>query len=353
MLESSDYSIYDDLLEGVQILDSELRYVYINPSAAIHGKKSVKDLIGKKFDEAYPGAKDSETYRILKQSLNEQEERILENEFEYEDGSIGWFELRIRPHAEGILIFSSDRTQLKLKENNIQSNQKLGALERLAAGIAHDFNNKLSIFELAFNSIMKNHDVDESIIHALKSNIESSRQLIQTLSCYASPDISEKRGVDISAFLNGLKSQYDILLGEDIELIVKTSCKKCQVQLSKVHLDQIFLNLLVNAKHAMKDQGIITVDCVREVVGPTQGLHPTGLEQGNYAHVIVSDNGHGMSPEVIEKAFNKAYTTKSETEGSGIGLYTTNMIIAQNGGKIEISSKEGEGSTFEMWLKAK
>lgn len=353
MLDNSDLSIYDDLLEGVQILDRDLRYIYINPSAAIHGKKSVKDLIGKKMVEAYPGIEETEIFVILKECLNEESEKFLENEFTYEDGSKGWFELRIRPHPKGILIFSSDRTPIKLQEKSDLSTEKLGALERLAAGIAHDFNNKLSIFELAFNSIMKNHEVDESIVNALKSNIDSSRQLIQTLSCYASPDISKERGVNITAFLKGLNSHYDILLGENIELIVGGKCEDCQVLLSKVHLDQIFLNLLVNAKYAMKDKGVIKIECIKEVVGPTMGMHPSGLEAGTYSHITVTDNGSGMSQEVINNAFRESYTTKPEDEGSGLGLYTTHMIVAQNGGKISISSKEGVGTTFEMWLKAK
>lgn len=348
-----DFSdVYDTLFEGVQILDNQLRYVYINPVAAKHGRTTPTDLVGKKMIEAYPGIEETPVYEKIQSCLEKKIEMSLDNEFTHNDGSIGWFQLFIRPHERGVLILSIDVTEQKSSEERHYHKNKLNALERLAAGVAHDFNNKLSIFELCFNTIEKEHTLHENIKKSLEANIQSSKELIQTLSCFASPKDRSLRGVDINSFLSKLNSQYDPFLGEEIKLKVLHENEKCIVDLTPVQIDQILLNLIVNAKQAMEGKGKITISSKIETITELKGMHPTLLKPGKYAHLKVMDNGSGIDPETITKIFEYYFTTKPEGIGTGLGLSTINTLIEKNGGKIQVQSQVGQGTEFDIWLKA-
>lgn len=348
-------AVYDSLLEGVQILDKELRYLYVNHSAATHGKSTPEELIGRKMVEAYPGIEETDIFQKILWVIENQLPKSLDNKFTHNDGSIGWFNLNILPHDQGgVLIFSIDITEKKvLLEENFRKT-KMEALQNLAAGVAHDFNNKLSIFELSFNSIKRNHEVDETILKGIEDNIESSKELVNTLLGFSDPSINEDSEVDVHAFVRELPHRYQEFLGDKITLSAQAGENCSNAPITSVQLDQILLNLIVNAKHAMKDgtDGKIEIISKNEEIVGLKGEHPSLLVPGNYIHLSITDNGCGIPKDVQEHIFDYYYTTKPEGVGTGLGLATIRTIVANSGGKILLSSEVGKGTTFDIWLKA-
>lgn len=348
--------VYDSLLEGVQILDDELRYLYINRVAAQHGKSTPEALVGKHLIEVYPAIEGDELHRRLLEVIKTANPQSMENKFIHNDGSIGWFNLNILPYEEGgVVIFSIDITEKKVFVEEHFKKLKVEALQKLAAGVAHDFNNKLSVFELSFKAIQRKHNIDESLLKGISDNIESSKQLVKTLLGFSHPEEeSEDKEVEVHSYVGELPKLYKDFLGEDIDLSVTVDRKKASVALTSVQLDQILLNLLVNSKHALKGQrdGKILDFSKNAKIKDMKGEHPTLLPPGDYIHLTITDNGCGMSGEVQKHAFDYYYSTKPESEGTGLGLATVKSIIDKSGGKIQIMSEPDKGTTFDIWLKA-
>lgn len=147
----------DQMSEGIQIIDKEWRYLYLNTAAAKQGKAEESQLLGKTMMECYLGIERSPFWRDLEYVMETGNQRRIENEFEFEDGSKGWFELFIESHSHGILIRSLDISERKKLEEQLRHSQRTETINHLAAGIAHDFNNKLGIImaytEMARESI--------------------------------------------------------------------------------------------------------------------------------------------------------------------------------------------------------
>ncbi|MCR9203410.1 MAG: ATP-binding protein [Halobacteriovoraceae bacterium] len=346
--------MFDNLLEGVQVLDRELRYTYINKVAAAHGKSTPEELIGKKMVEAYPGIDQSEVFKKILHSLKENLHQTLENKFIHNDGSIGWYDLHIMPHPEGVLIFSLDITEKKAYFEDHYHKVKLDALQKFSAGVAHDFNNKLLIFELSFNAIKRDYNLEETVVKSLKNNIQSSKELIKTLLGYVDPTKKEVPEVEVTSFIQELPMRYKHYLGDNVSLEVSVKKETNIIPLTPVQLDQVLLNLIVNSKQAFDPSrnGIIKVLAQREEIQNLSGKHPTLLPPGEYIHITVEDNGQGMKEAVIEKAFDYYFTTKPTGMGTGLGLATIKTIVNKSGGKIFLESEVGKGTKFDIWLKS-
>lgn len=343
--------IFDTMLEGVQVLDKNYAYVYINKAAATHGRSTPDELIGNKITEMYPKIEQTPLFDLIKNCLEYRASSSLENKFTQNDGSIGWYKLIIEPQFDGVLIFSIDITKEKAHSLQQAKIEKLEAIELITLGFAHDLNNKLTIFELAFELISKDHKIKDSIKETIRLNLKSSKELIQVLQCEVSEN--NEGSTDIDQFLVDLSAQYKEFLGKDINFKVESLSSPLEVIFSQAQLDQIFLNLLVNAKHAIDGKGSISVTSRIIDISDLKGMHPLGLSEGKYCQVHVKDNGCGMSPVVANKIFDFYFTTKSETENSGLGLSTVNRILSKRNSCITVDTEEGKGSTFTLWLKAK
>ncbi|MGW8368930.1 MAG: PAS domain-containing protein, partial [Gammaproteobacteria bacterium] len=178
----------DSLLEGVQILSRDWRYVYVNRAVAAHGRKSPEDLLGKTLFECYAGIESTRAFAELERCMQERRPSRIENEFEYEDGDRRWFELRIHPCREGLIVLSLDISERKQLEASLRQSQHLKALGQFAAGIAHDLKNFLTPISLQVSILQSLVDQDAEVRQTLAyidSILKRGDETIQVLQDFA------------------------------------------------------------------------------------------------------------------------------------------------------------------------
>ena len=266
-------------------------------------------------------------------------------------------ELGGMPHAILVGVDITARKQAErekaLLETQLYQAQKMETIGRLAGGMAHDFNNLLTAIIGNTNLVMMTLPEEEDTYDHLQEIIKaasSATDLIQQLLAFARKQIIQPRAMDLSQLVTAIRSLVARLIGEDIRLEIVTDPAPCVVRADPSQLEQVIVNLAVNARDAMPEGGQLTL-ATRRV-----DLDDAYLEQHLYTrpgpHVMleVSDTGTGMSPAVQAQVFEPFFTTKSKDKGTGLGLATVYGAVKQNGGSIEVYSEEGHGTTFKIYF---
>jgi PAS domain S-box-containing protein len=242
--------------------------------------------------------------------------------------------------------------QKRLEEQLLQS-QKMEAVGRLAGGIAHDFNNHLTAItgyselildELERNSLLR-EDVEE-----IRKAAERSMALTRQLLAFSRRQILEPRLLDLNQIVANMENMLQRLIGEHIRLQLELSPFPAQIRADLGQIEQVIMNLIVNARDALPDGGKITIQTASVSAGKIQGPHRLLVPVGNYATLSVIDDGVGMDKDTQSHLFEPFFTTKAEGKGTGLGLATAYGIIRQSGGYIFADSELGRGSTFAIYL---
>jgi PAS domain S-box-containing protein len=235
-------------------------------------------------------------------------------------------------------------------EEQLQHSQRLEAVGQLAGGVAHDFNNLLTVIMGCSEMLLLGLDEDDSrreeaeeIARAAARAASLTRQLL----AFSRKQVLEPKLIDLNSIVLDLETMLGRLLGSGIDL--KTACcpTPATVFADPGQLEQVIVNLVVNARDAMEDAGQIDVS-LRE--SDLEEELPTSCEPGRYIILTVSDNGSGMSEETQQKIFEPFYTTKEVGKGTGLGLATVYGIVQQSGGQIELKSELGAGSSFRLYF---
>jgi CheY-like chemotaxis protein len=232
--------------------------------------------------------------------------------------------------------------------------QKLESIGRLAGGVAHDFNNILTAI-LGYGEIVTrelepdNPLVDD--VEEIKLAAERAGRLTRQLLIFARRGVVEPRMLDLSELTVNLAHLLRRLIGEHVELVVNAAGKPWPIRADPGQIEQVLVNLAVNARDAMPRGGRLAIETSNVTVGdgPTS-LQPPGLAPGAYLRLLVSDTGSGMSAETQAHLFEPFFTTKGQGRGAGLGLATCHGIIQQCGGAIFCSSEIDNGTTFTIYL---
>nr|PZN28107.1 MAG: hybrid sensor histidine kinase/response regulator [Chloroflexota bacterium] len=250
----------------------------------------------------------------------------------------------------GVAVDISDRKRLEAQLIHAQRMESVG---RLAGGVAHDFNNLLTAIA-GYTSVIEamlppNHPVLEDV-QALQQVAHRAGHLTRQLLAFARKQTMEPVPLNLNDLVADLGPIFRRLLSEEIELIVHPAPDLGVVRADPVQLEQVLVNLVVNARDAMPAGGKLTIETANVTIGLPDAERHIDLAPGNYVLITVSDTGSGMSPAVKEHAFEPFFTTKEEGRGTGLGLSTCYGVVKQHGGHIWFYSEEGYGTTFKIYL---
>jgi len=254
------------------------------------------------------------------------------------------------PVMEGIIV---DITERKLLENQLQQSRRMEAVGRLAGGIAHDFNNLLTIIkgyaELALqrSGIQPEQRAD---VMQIENAAERAALLIRQLLAFSRRQVLQPKIIDLNATVLGLDKLLGRLMGEHIEMVTRCGANVGNVKADPAQVEQVIMNLVVNARDAMPKGGRLTVETVNVELDSTYARDHVSVKPGPYVMLAVSDTGMGISRETMAQIFEPFFTTKESGKGTGLGLSTVYGIVKQSGGYIWVYSEPDKGTTFKVYL---
>jgi PAS domain S-box-containing protein len=249
------------------------------------------------------------------------------------------------PDVQGIVLNSRNVTERKRLEAQLRQSQRLESVGQLAGGIAHDFNNFLSVIRGYARFLLEGMEDDEPLrsdAMEIEKAAERASRLTSQLLVFSRDGVVQRRVVNVAEVLSGLTSLLARTLGEDVALRTDVERPLRQVVADPTQLEQVLVNLVVNARDAMPSGGELHIELAN--IDGADGAHSVRL--------TVRDTGAGMPSEVLERAFEPFYSTKPKGEGTGLGLATVYGIVTQTGGTIEIDSTPGQGTMVEVLLPA-
>ena len=257
---------------------------------------------------------------------------------------------RAEPYIETIIEDVTDRLRL---EEQFHQAQKMEAIGRLAGGIAHDFNNLLTVI-LTTTELLLDSETGDGPLHAELQDVYRSAQrgadLTRQLLAFSRRQVLTIRPMSVNQLVSGVERLLRRLLGEDVELRVVAGAQSDIVRADAGQLEQVLMNLAVNARDAMPHGGTLTIETSQIELAETLREHRVAMPAGAYVMVAVSDTGEGMQPDVKEHLFEPFFTTKGRDKGTGLGLATVFGIVKQLGGFIWVYSELGQGTTFKIYL---
>ncbi len=273
------------------------------------------------------------------------------------DGSLYTEELTITPlknQSGGITHFiavKQDVTQRKALEEQFRQSHKMEAIGQLAGGVAHDFNNMLAVI-MGNASLVQMGLSPEDQQHALQEISragERASNLTRQLLTFSRRQVLQARPLDLNDIVSGMVKMLHRIIGEDITLQTKLLADGAPIHADPGMIEQVLLNLSVNARDAMLNGGELAISLARVHYEPSASLLPP-IQPGDYIRLSVRDTGSGIAPEHLPKIFDPFYTTKDVGKGTGLGLATVHGIVKQHQGWVKVDTHPGTGTTFHVYL---
>jgi PAS domain S-box-containing protein len=279
----------------------------------------------------------------------------FENRYRCADGRYCALLWTAAPFVEENLIYAAARdiTARKKLEGQFLQSQKMEAVGRLAGGVAHDFNNVLSVVLSYTDLILDDLKVGDPLrddiaeIHqAGKRATELTRQLL----AFSRQQVLQPQIVDLNGIVGGMEKMLRRLVREDVSLSLLPTRPLGKVRVDPGQLEQIVMNIVVNARDAMPDGGSISIETANVELDDEFAREHVGTRAGRYVLLAVSDTGIGMDADTRARVFEPFFTTKAKHEGTGLGLSTVYGIVQQSGGSVSVYSEPGQGTTFKIYL---
>ena len=267
---------------------------------------------------------------------------------------VSWTHTLLRDASGRVIGTASigiDTTEEKRMEERLRQSQKLEAVGRLAGGVAHDFNNLLTII-LGYSDLALLSARDGSVrehVGEVKKASERAAALTKQLLAFSRRQVLQPSVLDLRTVVADTDKMLRRLIGEDIDLVSVSQPELGRVKADRGQIEQVLMNLVVNARDAMPDGGRLTIE-TENVEIDEDYARGRGMSAGPYIRLCVTDSGHGMDAATQARIFEPFFTTKKEGKGTGLGLATVYGIVKQSGGHIWVYSEPGRGTTFKIYL---
>lgn len=347
-------TILDSAPECVKVIDGEGRLVSMNRAGLqMLGIPRIEDLTD---SLQFVAPHDRDAFRRLHAEVMAGAPAELGFDAQRADGRTLRFHTTAAPLRDAtgaivsVLAITRDVTEQRRLESMAWQSQKLESIGRLAGGIAHDFNNMLTVILGYVELLLMRDAVDDAVrrdVENVRSAALRARDLTAQLLAFGRRQVTRRRPTCPGRVIAGIEPLLRRLLGEDIALEVRSGTDGALVLADPAQLEQILMNLVLNARDAMPEGGRVTIDATWiEILDPTKA--PPGVSVGRHVRIRVTDTGHGMDGPTLERVFEPFFTTKRMTSGTGLGLATVYGAVQQNGGAISATSAPGQGTTFEI-----
>lgn len=350
-------AVFESTTDCILVVDSEYSYLYANQAAIDHVGMTADKFVGRTMFDALSHLPD-----FLQLWMDRVDEAIATGRvFRVEDTSlIGsrevWSESVISPlrndsgEVYAVAVVYRDITERRHLEEQLRQSQKMEAIGLLAGGVAHDFNNLLTAIggysELTLRRLRED-DPLRTNVEEIKRAGERAASLTGQLLAFSRRQVLQPKVLDLNAVVGGVEKMLRRLIGADIDLVTDLDASLGTVSADPGQIEQVIMNLAVNARDAMPHGGTLTIH--------TANVHRSSQQtdpRPAYSHVVLSvaDTGTGIDEEKRERIFEPFFTTKEAGKGTGLGLSTVYGIVAQSDGEVEVSSEPGKGATFSVYL---
>jgi len=348
--------------------DRDGRFTLVNQALADAFGTSVADLLGKTDNDLTPQTEEIDHFRNddLEVFNTLREKFIPEETITNQQGEVLWLQTVKRPilsddgTATQILGIATDITArkkteeaLSRSEEQLRQAQKMEAVGKLAGGVAHDFNNLLTAIighsEMCLRRLTR-EDALYSHVEQIQKAGDRAAGLTRQLLAFSRKQILQPKVIDLNSIVGDLSLMLQRLIGEDIDLMMRLAPNVGKVKADPNQVEQVLMNLAVNARDAMPNGGKLTIETSNVYLSDEfAGDHVT-VASGHYVMLAVSDSGVGMDAATKARIFEPFFTTKEVGKGTGLGLSTVYGIVKQSGGSIWVYSELGSGTTFKIYL---
>jgi two-component system cell cycle sensor histidine kinase/response regulator CckA len=358
--EAKFRAIFERVAVGIALVGIKGRLMEGNPALQEMLGYSGEELRGRVFSDfthADDAAEDTNHYKEL--VAGKRDHYQMEKRFIRKDGEVIWglqnvsVVRGIENESPFIICMVENITEHKQLENHFLQSQKMETVGRLAGGIAHDFNNILTVIrgysQLLVRELDKDHPLRENVDEIGRST-ERAEILTRQLLALSRRQVMEMKVIDLNELLQNLEKMLCRLIGEDVELTTVLAEGIGRVKVDPGQIEQVILNLAVNARDAMPSGGKLALETENIEIDESYARSYVSVTPGRYVILSVSDTGVGMPPEVKDRIFEPFFTTKGKGKGTGLGLSTVYGIVKQSGGNIWVYSELGHGTTFKIYF---
>ncbi|MFL5800937.1 MAG: response regulator [Roseiflexaceae bacterium] len=353
-------SLVETSPDSIMLADLDGTIIFCNQQTAhLYGYEHVEELLGSNAFAFVPPEDRAHAHDLLQSLLEQGSVRSVEYTLRRRDGTLFPAEVSASLIADtagqptALVAVVRDITQRKRLESQFLQAQKMESIGRLAGGLAHDFNNLLTAIigyaELALETLPPDAD-QRGDLEGIKKTAARAASLTRQLLAFARRQIMEPRVLNLNDLVLEMEQLFRRLIGEDIDLATRQTPNLEPVKVDPSQIEQVLVNLVVNARDAMPQGGKLTIETSNVVLDQEYIRQHIGVAAGRYVLLAVSDTGTGMDAEVKRRLFEPFFSTKDLGKGTGLGLATCYGIVAQHGGHIQVYSELSHGTSFKIYL---